>query len=279
MQLKRNDQRHLWLLSGTGEGPSIANALIQQGWEVSVSVVTKEAACAYEDIPLAAIWIGELAGVSRISQLLVEKRIHGQGFEWVIDATHPFATAISAAVQIACKATAQPLLRFERPLEGAAEQTLLGSINHLSSLDLRGHRLLMAIGSRHLSHAVAEAQKAGARVFARVLPCHHGLQKALTSGLSGEDLAVMRPIKGDIVGHLEAALCRRWRISTVLSRQSGGSTELLWQSVCQRQGLQHLKIARPLSFGRDDLVTSLDELLHRVRKEEILNPPSDFYES
>ena len=39
--------QRLWLLSGTGEGPKLAGALIERGWQLRVSVVSAAAARAY----------------------------------------------------------------------------------------------------------------------------------------------------------------------------------------------------------------------------------------
>lgn len=264
MQVARNDHRQLWLLSGTGEGPGLASALIKCGWQVSVSVVTRDAATVYEELPLAALWIGPLVGVEGICRVLQEQRRQGEGFAWVVDATHPFAMVIRANLQRSCQKSSQPLIRFERPMESTAHQRLISSAGDLSRLDLGGSRLLLAIGARHLRQAVAAAEYAGAEVFARVLPSPDGLRQALSAGLPAEHVALLRPTLGENAGRLEAALCRRWGITMVLCRQSGGAIERLWQSICDQQGLKHFLIARPDPGLGMDLVHSLDELLIRV---------------
>jgi precorrin-6A/cobalt-precorrin-6A reductase len=44
---------------------------------------------------------------------------------------------------------------------------------------------------------------------------------------------------------VERALVRRWRITTVLARQSGGPTEQLWRRICRSEGLGLLLLRRP----------------------------------
>jgi precorrin-6A/cobalt-precorrin-6A reductase len=44
---------------------------------------------------------------------------------------------------------------------------------------------------------------------------------------------------------VERALCRRWRISAVLCRQSGGSGESLWQQLCGDLGLRLVLLLQP----------------------------------
>ena len=101
MHGRRNDQRHVWLLSGTGEGPALAAALVSQGWRVSVSVVTVGAAAAYADLPLENLWTGPLAGVQGIRGVIEQAYFRDHGFDWVVDATHPFAVQISLFLKIA----------------------------------------------------------------------------------------------------------------------------------------------------------------------------------
>ena len=45
---------------------------------------------------------------------------------------------------------------------------------------------------------------------------------------------------------VEAALCRRWGITAVLARQSGGPPEQQWHAICAHQGLKLLLLQRPL---------------------------------
>ena len=104
----RRDQGWIWLLAGTAEGVAIAAALIRSGWTVEVSVVTASAARAYADLAVAALHQGPLDGDASIEQVLARRP------SWVVDATHPFALQISAALHRVCGREGQRLLRFER---------------------------------------------------------------------------------------------------------------------------------------------------------------------
>ena len=115
--MKKNCQRHLWLLTGTGEGPMFASALLAKGWSVTVSVVSKKAANPYSELPLEALLVGDLRGDSGIVRVLQKAKLKHNGFDWVIDATHPFASSITCSLENVCKEFSQPLLRYERPIE------------------------------------------------------------------------------------------------------------------------------------------------------------------
>jgi len=263
MHIRKNGQRHLWLLSGTGEGPLLAAALVSHGWNVTVSVVSSQAALQYLDMPLEDVWVGSLDGVEGIERALEFAKCLHNGFDWVIDATHPFALLVSKNLCQVCQKQSQPLLRFERTLE-ASVGSLINSPLDLASKPLQGKRLLLAIGARHLKEAVAASRQGGAEVFARVLPSPESLIKALASDIGEENLAVLRPLKGSTPGSLELALCRRWSIDSIVCRQSGGVTQKLWQDISRDWGLELFLISRPENPFKQEEVNTFEDLLTRI---------------
>ena len=116
---------------------------------------------------------------------------------------------------------------------------------NLNTFDLTGKRFLFAIGSKFLPQAVKCASHSGAIVFARILPTVEGMLNALACDLPEGHLAALRPIEGDLIGEYESALCRKWQITDVVSRQSGGPTQIVWQKITRSQGLHLWLIARP----------------------------------
>ncbi len=259
MQTRSIDQGHIWLLSGTGEGPLIATALISRGWKVSVSVVSLQASKKYLNLPLEALWIGALGGALSIQSLLQEK-----SFDYVVDATHPFALMISSDLHRTCKKKGQALLRYERPIVPLSDAFLIDNLETLATKSLVGHSLLLALGSRHLKQAVSCVYKGGGDAFARILPTVESLQTALKAELPDSHLAVVRPLEGEPQGELETALCRKWAITDVVCRQSGGSTELTWQKICKSQNINLWLLKRPPSIKEVESVYSVNELLDKV---------------
>ncbi len=268
----RNCQGYIWLLSGTEEGPEIAKALINDKWSVSVSVVTSEASYPYMDLGLASLWIGPINGVEGVLNVLENSREGQKGFDWVIDATHPFATQITENLARACERSSQPYLRFERKGWDVSKKELLKNIQAISSLDLKHKRVLFAIGSRQLPQAVDLARNAGAIVFARVLPNASSLKKAFLSGISGSHLAVLRPLQGEEVGLIESCLCKKWSIDVVICRQSEGKTQKIWQEICSRSGLSIWLIERPERQALNEkTVFSFQELIECLSYNKKLN--------
>jgi precorrin-6A/cobalt-precorrin-6A reductase len=236
----------LWLIAGTGEGPLLAEALLARGWRLRLSVVGEAAARPYRsdpDLQLAVGAIGSGEGLSPeqgVERELTAAADAGDPFAWVLDASHPFATTISAALARVCGARGQPLLRLGRPLEAQNGARLLDDLPQLEACVTRGERLLLAIGARQLPQAVRHGP--GAVHHARLLPDATALRIAMAAGLAPGRVACLRP-GGE--GRIEAALCRRWRISAVLCRQSGGRTEALWRRICRDQGLELRLLRRP----------------------------------
>ena len=263
-------QHRIWLLAGTGDGPPLAAAMIRHGWRVTVSVVTAAASRAYAGLDLDQIRIGALQGPDAIrKELQVDP-----GFHWVVDATHPFASQISADLKQACADCDQPLLRFERPRESGGSVHLLAALDGLAQCSLSGRRVFLAIGGRHLPLAHAAAREAGAEVFARCLPSTAGLRLALAAGLPPDHLAVLRPLQGEPPGAIERALCRRWRINTVICRQSGGVTERLWRQLSQDLNLDLLLLRRPSRPADVATVETEADLLSHLSGAQP-SPPTD----
>lgn len=256
----------LWILAGTGEGPALAGALLQQGWRLRVSVVSQAAALAYR--PLAQAWpagalqllVGALDGQVGIDAQLQRFAQAGDRLVAVVDATHPFASGISHDLAQVCQQRPLPLLRLGRealPQDGA---TVLADLAALTAVDLRGQRLLLALGSRQLARA--RAASPGAVHHARVLPNPTALQLALAAGLAPQRLACLRPSPSFAV---EEALLRHWGIEAILCRQSGGLTEAGWRRLATTCGCRLLLLARPAEPG-DGAVLSLTELLAKLER-------------
>lgn len=236
----------IWLVSGTGEGPPLAAALLQRGWRVQVSVVNAAATRAYASHGALEISSGALRTDADVANWLEQAQPH-----WVVDASHPFALEISQRLLRVCQQRQQPLLRLQRPLsQGSGVVEHLPNLSDLAQRNLAGERLLLAIGSRSLAQALAVSS--AATHFARILDQPHSLQLARAAGFDDQRLACVRPnALGD--GRLERALCRHWCITSVLCRQSGGTTERLWRDVCAALELRLLLLERPAEPGDQGL--------------------------
>ncbi|MEB3334992.1 MAG: precorrin-6A/cobalt-precorrin-6A reductase [Cyanobacteriota bacterium] len=230
----------LWLIAGTGEGPPLARRLLERGWRPRVSVVSAGARRAYPVDPRLEVVVGALEGAAAWRGALEEAERRGDPFQWLIDASHPFATRVTAAALAACEGRPERVLRLHRPPLAAPRAIPLGHLGQLGGHLARGERLLLAIGARQLAEAVGHS--ATARHHGRVLPHPQAIRQALRAGLAPERLACLRPSAD---GGVERALCRLWGIETILCRQSGSPTEALWLRISEELGLRLLLLSRP----------------------------------
>ena len=100
----------LLILGGTGEAAELARAVAKRFGD-GVEVTTSLAGRTERPRPLPAhIRIGGFGGPAGLAAYLTE---HGIGR--LIDATHPFATRISAAARLACEQANVPRLVLRRP--------------------------------------------------------------------------------------------------------------------------------------------------------------------
>jgi precorrin-6A/cobalt-precorrin-6A reductase len=265
----RQGRPRVWVIAGTGDGLRLALALHQRGWRLLVSVVSQEAARRYprhSDLELA---VGAIEDSSGLRERLDQARLEGDPFLAVVDATHPFASRITARLAQAWQAIGWPplfrLRRDELRDPPVARLQLLPELEALASRPLDGCRLLLAVGSRHLGQAVGLSP--GALHHARLPPTPMALQLGRAAGLSAARLACLKP--GD-PGELRVlrALLLRWQIDTVLCRQSGGVTELLWRRLAAELNLSLLLLARPaepegmLQLEWQPLLEALQRLCH-----------------
>ena len=236
----------LWLLAGTGEGPHLAKHFLERGWRLRVSVVTPSAGASYPIDSNLEVVVGALAGACALSALLDLAERQGDPFAWVIDASHPFATRVTAAAVEATRHRPEGFLRLQRPSLAAPTGHLLGQMDELGSHLVGDERLLLAIGARHLREACQQCAfssfQAGVLPHARVLPHPQALKQALQAGLQPSRIACLHPTAD---GAVEQALCHHWQIDTILCRQSGGLTEALWLRIASKLALRLLLLQRP----------------------------------
>lgn len=93
------------LLGGTGEARELAAALVADGVDAVSSLAGR---VKRPRLPAGEVRTGGFGGAAGLEQALAD-------FDVVVDATHPFATTISASAALACRAAGRPLLRLARP--------------------------------------------------------------------------------------------------------------------------------------------------------------------
>ena len=264
MDIRKNCQPHLWLLTGTGEGHLFAKSLLEEGWKITVSVVSDRASIPYEKLNLEKILVGPLMSEEEIRCVILNARNSQAGFNCVIDLTHPFATKITPVISKICMELDQEFIRYERPINDITDAFLIKKFSDLGDYNLKNKSILFAIGARYLQEAIKIASSFGANAYARVLANPESIKKTLSSSISKANFAVLNPSYSSI-GEIEKALVRKWNIDGVICRQSGGKTETLWHQVCLSMGIDLWLLERPFNVRDVNTIDSYEKLVKKLK--------------
>ena len=204
----------IWLIGGTSESALIAETLLAQGYKCLVSVTTESAIDLYPKTDLITVKVGRLSFEEMVAW------VEQQGITKIIDASHPYAVAVSQSAIELSQQLQIPYLRYERPQvspDTSFPVIELESFDTLVNSDyLHHHRVLLTVGYKALSQFQFWHQKA--TLFARVLPSVSSLENALEAGFPQKQLIALRP---PVSYELEKALCEQWKISLIVTKASG----------------------------------------------------------
>ena len=241
MQNQGNCYKNVWILSGTSDGPVIANRLLELNYSVFASVLTYKAGQAYIENPKLHIITGKLNNKDEIINFIKRNKI-----KFVIDATHPFAVMISKNLNNACKEIHTPLLLFERKslINNTNNFFYIDDLKDINNVDIENKNILLAIGSRFLNDTANYYMNCKANVFTRVLPTYESITKAFGSCIKNSNIAILEPSKNN-KRILEKKLCDFWEIDYVLCRESGSYSQKNWERIISGSKMRLFLVKRP----------------------------------
>jgi len=248
------------VLARTRDGRELAAHLARQGWPVSVAVVSEygRKLAARDGLPVHT-GSRDTAGLVAL--------LRAEGARAVVDASHPYAAAVSRNAQTACEALGLPYLRFERPPPPHPENDPhihAAAPPHAAPLPEYGRLFLaadaagaarlaaglgkvvfLATGSRTLAAFKNEPLLAGCRLIARVLPEPEVIAACRRLGFAPADIVAMQ---GPFSHQLNVALFREYGADVIVTKNSGlvgGTASKI--SAAQELGLALVVIGRPVA--------------------------------
>jgi precorrin-6A/cobalt-precorrin-6A reductase len=244
--------KRILLLSGTGEGPPLARALLAAGFQVRATVTRAEAKDNLFGPLLDAIDV-DVGGFTAES---LKDFLDRGGADLVLDATHPFAVRITRIAQGVCERIPIPYVRYERPnwtppagTHFADSYTAAAAV--MPSL---GSRVMLTIGAKQLKHFAPLYDRLA--MYARILPSPLSLRQALESGFAEENLLRLRP-PFSIEQNRE--LFRRYNIDVLVTKASGREGGVVEKVTAARElAMNVLMIRRPEPIGLHS-VTTIEE--------------------
>jgi len=251
---------HILILGGTGEAVALANALIAR-FGPAVRVISSQAGRTRAPLPPAgALRIGGFGGAAGLTAYLAAQHI-----DLVLDATHPFASAISANARAACNSAGCRRLILARPpwqrRPGDDWHDAENAAAAASLVARLGTRIFLTVGRRDLS---AFSGLADHWFLVRLIdlpprkpPLRHHL---VITGRGPFNLAGER-----------AVLCHHG-IDVLVTKASGGGATEAKLTAAREAELPVVMIQRPLSEAGEQ-VDSLAAALTWVRHAFELGSP------
>jgi len=195
------------ILGGTREAAELAHELSESGNEVTTSLAGRTK----EPKPVSGqIRIGGFGGAKGLAQYLVENQ-----YDKLIDATHPFATQISANAKIAARLSGVPLeVKSRKPWEKQTGDDWIevGSLEEARDTLPGNARVLLALGSQYID---LFASRSDVFFLVRMID-----QPATPLRLANHKLEIGRPSAN---WKEEAELLKNNQISHIVCRNSGGA--------------------------------------------------------
>lgn len=223
------------MLGGTTEATGLARALADLGHDAIFSYAGRTGNPARQPLPLR---IGGFGGAEGLAAYLKAEAI-----THVVDATHPFAAAISANAALACARAGVALVALERPEWQAGKGDRWTHVTDIAgavaALPESGARVFLAIGKQHVDDF---ASKPGNFYLLRLVdPPEAALPLP-------DSHAVIARGPFDVAG--DTALMQAHRIGHVVAKNSGGTGAEAKITAARALGLPVIMIDRPTLPGR-----------------------------
>lgn len=251
------------VFGGTVEGRILAERLTAFGVTVCAFVATGYGEALIEPCGGLSVKSGRL---NREEMTAVFK---SEGFDAVVDATHPYAVQVTDNLVSAAREAGVFYLRvmrnqtdYDDVIEAESFEAAVELLNRMDG------RVLLTTGSQQLEvfTRVSDFQN---RLFVRVLPSADVVKKCEETGFRGRNLICMQ---GPFTHEINSAMIRMLGIGVVVTKDSGdagGFPEKL--SSARECGAKLIVIRRPTGINETESVSAeaaLDILKNRLKPQE-----------
>ena len=219
------------IFAGTTEGRRLSEILTDAGITHTVCVATEygeivmreqtkgtEAAGAKEQ-PLVSLHCG------RMDRKQMEEFLRNEGYEIVVDATHPYARVVTENIRDAVKTQSPIYLRLEREISETPEaEDPAVSIRYFESnadcakaLENTEGNILLTTGSKELATYCASGRLHD-RLYVRILPGRESLELCMEQGIKGRQILALQ---GPFSTEMNAAILKQYDIRHMVTKNSG----------------------------------------------------------
>ncbi|MBO7420818.1 MAG: precorrin-6A reductase, partial [Spirochaetaceae bacterium] len=182
--------KKILVFGGTTEGRQIAEFLAENEIACDVCVATEYGEELLDESRFINVRLG------RLSEQAMKELFAKEDYAAVIDATHPFATAVSQNIRqcMAENTVCIPLYRFERKInqtEDAFCTYFASAAECAESLEAAAGTILLTTGSKDLP-LFCRSEEVRKRLVVRVLPSEESIRLCHEAGLEGSQIIAMQ---------------------------------------------------------------------------------------
>lgn len=245
----------LCVFAGTTEGRRLVEFLRTQEAQVTVCVATEYGETLLREGDNLTVSAG------RMTREEMERLFEAEGFDCVIDATHPYAAVATENISDACRAAGTEYLRLLRqssdvPDDAVFTEDVSGAAAYLNTTQ---GNILLTTGSKELSR-FSEIRDFEQRVYARVLPMEESLRACQNAGLAPAHILAMQ---GPFTQEMNTAMLRSVSANYLVTKLTGRAGGFWEKAAAAREvGATLIVIGRPPQregFDFSRLVTLLCE--------------------
>jgi precorrin-6A/cobalt-precorrin-6A reductase len=235
------------VLGGTGEARRLATALVAEGVDVLSSLAGR---VAEPLLPPGRVRIGGFGGAAGLAAWLREHPVAA-----VVDATHPFAAAMTGSAARACGTAGVPLLRLQRPgwtPEPGDDWRFVDSLEQAAAAVTGAGSVFLTTGRRGLA---AFAGLPGRCLVRSVDPPELPLPARTTVVLA----------RGPFTVTEERALMQEHAVDVLVTKDSGGAMTEAKLTAARELGVPVVLVRRPPVPPGVPVVATVEEAAAWVR--------------
>ncbi len=202
------------IFGGTVEGRELAEWLSALGTcEVVACTATEYGGELIDGLDHVTALVGPLDAAGK------ERLVEGHDFACIVDATHPYATHVTASISELATTHGIPLLRLVRDQNESDAFTCVKDVQAAAQYvaSCEGN-ILLTTGSKDLATFVGAVPGFEKRLFARMLPVVDSVAHARELGIPASNIIAMQ---GPFTHDFNVALMRQLNIDVMVTKASG----------------------------------------------------------
>lgn len=206
--------KEVLIFAGTTEGRKLSDWLCEKKISNTVCVATEYGGLVLAENPFRKVKMGRM-NVSEMQTMFLSG-----AYDMVIDATHPYATAVTENIRQAVEGCDISYYRLLREMD---EEETYDKITYFydcrscaeALTEVEGN-ILLTTGSKELDIYCKEEIKA--RLYVRILPGIESLELCRKQGICGKQILALQ---GPFSVELNEALIRQYQITCLVTKESG----------------------------------------------------------